>query len=486
MEEKWINWRLVQWNFIVFYVAFTISIAEDSAMMPQLIMALICNVPVGNSSSVQSNANFTTSYPFTPECNSTDKHIITQATDYANVTLRDFNIAGLLTMALLSALSDIYGRKPVLVLLILGFALDKLGMALSPNADILHYLHAAGGLLCSPYLFLVVAFSAVADISKQDTRSKKYSWLEGFLYLGGVAGPYTGGELAKHFAVQVPYFVASGLCFVFVFYIAIGVTETLPADRRAKVECNCAIFVDQCFQEPETEKLLSDKSTQLTDLQSKRKLHWISLTPVGSCIFLLQSWTWLALTIMLLSAWISVRSIHFSLSLFAKHKFGWGAYETGIYFSLRTIALAIGSGPIAHILPCQDQGKVVFASVFGLITFGIFTFLPKSWMVMAGTLFFMTFSWMSPTLRGTISKQTSETMQGTSLGATGALESVSGVLGPAIMAPVFKWLLRIDYEQYIFAFIGLGYVVTGVTAAFWYPRKSIGGIDSTPESTTIQ
>ncbi|XP_065833825.1 tetracycline resistance protein, class B-like isoform X2 [Oscarella lobularis] len=442
--------HILQWNAITFLWAFFNDIASDGTMMPQLIFALICNS--------SSNSSIGTASPWhrpllTHECNSTDKAIVARATDCVKITLRDYNIVGVLMIALLSSLSDLYGRKRVLVVMALGTSLDKLAQALSPNVNVLHYAHAACGTLSSSYLFCAVIFSAVADTSSPANRSRNYAWTEGFLFLGVASGPFIGGAMAKNIGVQAPYYLSGGLYFILAVFIATCVTETLPKEKRAILQCfDSAQLTECCLKEPaEEEKLLAVNNSESTNVANpkchRRTISWIILTPIGSAMTLLQSWTWVVLTVMLLTHWIPVRSIHFTFSLFAKRDFGWGAFETGIFFSLRMVALFIGSGPMSHIIKLRNQDKVAIGAMFGIMTYGAFTFLTRQWMFYAGSSLFMLFAWMTPCLRGTASNYTSVSKQGSVLGAAGTLEAISGICAPVMFAPLFKWLLKIDYEH---------------------------------------
>jgi DHA1 family tetracycline resistance protein-like MFS transporter len=134
--------------------------------------------------------------------------------------------------------SDRVGRRPVLLWSIAGTALTMggLGAGLTWGHTIL-WLFAArifGGIATAN---LGTASAYIADITKPEDRAKGMGLIGVAFGLGFILGPGIGGVLAKieiagrHGAV--PCFVAAGLSVVNLAWVALGVAESLPPDRRS-------------------------------------------------------------------------------------------------------------------------------------------------------------------------------------------------------------------------------------------------------------
>ncbi|HEY3816685.1 MAG TPA: MFS transporter [Polyangiaceae bacterium] len=134
--------------------------------------------------------------------------------------------------------SDRVGRRPVLLWSIAGTALTMaaLGVALAYGSSIA-WLFAArifGGIATAN---LGTATAYIADITKPEDRAKGMGLIGMAFGLGFILGPGIGGALAKipiegrHGAV--PCFVAACLSVVNLVWVAGGVAESLPREKRA-------------------------------------------------------------------------------------------------------------------------------------------------------------------------------------------------------------------------------------------------------------
>jgi len=134
--------------------------------------------------------------------------------------------------------SDRVGRRPVLLWSIAGtaFSMAGLGVGLAWGQSIL-WLFAArvfGGIATAN---LGTASAYIADITKPEDRAKGMGLIGMAFGLGFIIGPGVGGALAKidvagrHGAV--PCLVAAALSVVNLVWVALGVAESLPPERRA-------------------------------------------------------------------------------------------------------------------------------------------------------------------------------------------------------------------------------------------------------------
>ena len=127
-------------------------------------------------------------------------------------------------------LSDRYGRKPILVLGVLGNALAQLLFGLSSALWMLFVARVLAGVLSSATLPTAMAF--VGDSTAEEDRGGGMGILGAAMGVGMVLGPGLGGVLARA-SLSLPFFLAAGLSLVALLLILILLPESLPASARA-------------------------------------------------------------------------------------------------------------------------------------------------------------------------------------------------------------------------------------------------------------
>jgi DHA1 family multidrug resistance protein-like MFS transporter len=125
-------------------------------------------------------------------------------------------------------LSDKIGRRPVLMIGMLGFAIANFFFGLGTNLLMLYLCRFLGGSLSAAVLPVSMAF--VADITLESQRGKGMAWVGRAAGLGVMAGPVLGGWLAEvNFAreVQFGYFIFDA--FSVPFFVA-GILALMGAE----------------------------------------------------------------------------------------------------------------------------------------------------------------------------------------------------------------------------------------------------------------
>ncbi len=107
----------------------------------------------------------------------------------------------------LGALSDRYGRRPVLLISISGAAVDYLFMAFAPSLALLFVGRAISGITGAN---MAVASAYISDITPEEGRAKRFGQMSAILGLGFVIGPMLGGFLGEIW-VRAPFLLAAGL-----------------------------------------------------------------------------------------------------------------------------------------------------------------------------------------------------------------------------------------------------------------------------------
>ncbi|CAN5567763.1 hypothetical protein BH09GEM1_BH09GEM1_37910 [soil metagenome] len=105
----------------------------------------------------------------------------------------------------LGALSDRYGRRPVLLLSTVGATIDYLCMALSQALAVLLIGRAIAGLTSAN---MAVATAYISDITAEGERAKRFGWLSAGFGIGFIAGPVIGGTLGE-LHLRAPFMLAA-------------------------------------------------------------------------------------------------------------------------------------------------------------------------------------------------------------------------------------------------------------------------------------
>lgn len=129
-------------------------------------------------------------------------------------------------------LSDRYGRKPILMLGVLGNAASQLFFGLSTQLWMLFVARALAGILSSATLPTAMAY--VGDSTSDEERGGGMGILGAAMGVGMVIGPGLGGWLAER-SLPLPFFVAAALSTVALLLIALILPESLPPEAREPV-----------------------------------------------------------------------------------------------------------------------------------------------------------------------------------------------------------------------------------------------------------
>jgi len=140
-----------------------------------------------------------------------------------------FSVAQFLTIPILGALSDRYGRRPVLLI---GVAGEVVGYLLFGTAASLAMLYVARIVAGASSGNIGAAQAYIADISSPRERTRSFGLLGAAVSVGFLFGPALGGFLGQY-DLRLPAFAAAGLVVVNWITILVWLPESLPLDRRS-------------------------------------------------------------------------------------------------------------------------------------------------------------------------------------------------------------------------------------------------------------
>jgi DHA1 family multidrug resistance protein-like MFS transporter len=139
----------------------------------------------------------------------------------------------LLCSPLWGSLSDRVGRKPILLLGLLGYGLSALLFGLSTQLWMLFASRALSGLLSSATSSTALAY--ISDSTSERDRGGGLGMLGAAMGLGLILGPAAGGWLGGH-SLSLPFYVAAGASLLALLLAALWLPESLPAAKRRAAE----------------------------------------------------------------------------------------------------------------------------------------------------------------------------------------------------------------------------------------------------------
>ncbi|MBI2833777.1 MAG: MFS transporter [Acidobacteria bacterium] len=121
-----------------------------------------------------------------------------------------FSLSQLVAAPALGDLSDRWGRRPVLILSLLGTVVSFVLMALARSLAVLFVARVIDGLSGGS---ITTARAYIADVTREEGRAKAYGVLAAGFALGFILGPAIGGALA-HVSYTAPIWAAAAITLV--------------------------------------------------------------------------------------------------------------------------------------------------------------------------------------------------------------------------------------------------------------------------------
>ncbi|UXY14468.1 TCR/Tet family MFS transporter [Chitiniphilus purpureus] len=297
---------------------------------------------------------------------------------------------------LLGAMSDRFGRRPVLLLSIFGLGCDFLLMALAPNLWVLLLARLLGGATGASFS---VANAYIADVTSHEARGRGFGALGAAFGLGFIFGPMLGGLLGTQ-DLRLPFYVAAGLSLLNALYGLLVLPESHPRDRRVPFEFR--------------------RANPLSALVALAQLRG-----VGSLIAVY--------TLFMLAQFV----LHTTWVLYNTFRFGWGPSENGLSLFIVGLVGAVVQGALLSRLLRWGERQVVYAgfasATVAYVAYGLAT---EGWMmyciIFANLLSFAA----TPALQAIISKEVPPQQQGVAMGSLNSISSLMLVVAPVLSTPL--------------------------------------------------
>ena len=128
------------------------------------------------------------------------------------------------------ALSDRFGRKPILIVSLLGSAVGYLVLGIGGALWVLFLGKIVDGLTAGNISTL---FAYVADSTQPEERTKWYGYIGGAIGIGTMIGPAIGGILGMH-SITLPFYVTAGITILTILCVYLFLPESLAPEKRTE------------------------------------------------------------------------------------------------------------------------------------------------------------------------------------------------------------------------------------------------------------
>ncbi|MDQ8750466.1 tetracycline resistance MFS efflux pump [Elizabethkingia miricola] len=331
---------------------------------------------------------------------------------------------------LVGNLSDKYGRRPIILISLLGFAIDYVFLALSPNIIWLFIGRVIAGMTGAS---ITTASAYIADISTEENRAKNFGLIGAAFGMGFIIGPVLGGLLGQ-FGSRVPFYAAAVLCLINFIYGYFILPESLDKDHR-------------------------------------REFGWKRANPIGSLFMLKKHPKMSGLILVLILIYIGAHAVQSNWSYFTMYMFGWKEKEVGLSLGLIGLLVGLVQGLLIRwINPRIGNERSIYYGL-GLYAIGmlLFAFATESWMMFAFLVPYCLGGICGPALQSVITGNVSKQEQGELQGALTSLMSATAIVGPPLMTNLFFYF---THDQAPFQFPGapffLAFIMLGMGAIIAY------------------
>jgi len=344
-----------------------------------------------------------------------------------------FAIMQFLFAPLMGILSDKFGRRPILLLALLGLGIDYIFHAFAPSIGWLFVGRVFAGITGAS---ITVATAYIADISTPEKKAQNFGMIGAAFGLGFIIGPVIGGLAAK-VSLQLPFLIAAGLTLLNVVYGFFILPESLAPEKRREVDLK--------------------RANPLGSLKLIRKYPIVA-----------------GLMVSFFLVYMASQAVQSTWTYFTMFKFEWDEAMVGYSLGVVGVIVAIVQGGLVkYAVKLWGEKKTIYIGyVFWIIGLILFASATQGWMLFAFLLPYCLGGIASPTLQGVVSNQVADNEQGELQGAMTALISLSSIIGPLVMTNLFYQFTQDDAPfQFAGAPFALGAVL--VLASFILSRKSL-------------
>jgi DHA1 family tetracycline resistance protein-like MFS transporter len=304
------------------------------------------------------------------------------------------------------ALSDRFGRRPIVLLSNFGLCFDYVLMALAPS---LFWLFAGRVLSGVTAASIATANAYIADVTPPEKRAGAFGMMGVAFSVGFILGPALGGVLAGY-DLRLPFWVAAGLSLLNGLYGLIMLPESLPKESRSKWD-------------------------------------WSRTNPIGSLKLLRSHARLFGFAMVSLLSDFAHSALPTVMVLYIGYRYGWDASMIGLTMAIVGVStLIVQGGLIRPFVERFGERAALFTGfAFGTAGFAAIGLAPTGSWLWFGIALLSMWGLAGAAIMALMSKLVSPTEQGQLQGANASLMGIASMLGPVIFTLSYATAINPKY-----------------------------------------
>lgn len=317
------------------------------------------------------------------------------------------------------ALSDHFGRRPVILLSNLGLGVDFLFMALVQSLPLLFLGRIISGITSASFS---TANAYLADVTPPEKRAQAFGMIGMAFGIGFVVAPAIGGWLGVVHP-RLPFWIAAGLSLTNFCYGMFVLPESLPPERRSA-------------------------------------FSWARANPLASLRLLRGHPELFGLASVLFLMALAHVVYPSTFVLYADYRFHWDSSMAGNTLAfVGVLAVIVQGGLIKRFIARFGERRTLLIGLAcGALGFTLYGFAPGGYWFWAAMPIAALWGISGPAAQAIMTRHVSAQEQGRLQGAVGSLNSIAGIFGPTLFTRVFAGVATASVPM---AFAGAGFWLAG-------------------------
>ncbi|MBL0048825.1 MAG: TCR/Tet family MFS transporter [Bacteroidetes bacterium] len=328
---------------------------------------------------------------------------VNKAVTYSGWMMAAYAIMQFIFSPILGSLSDTFGRRPILLISLLGLGVNYIFLAIANTLTLLFIGRIIAGICGSS---LTTAYAYVADKSPLEKRAQHFGVLGAAFGLGFIIGPFLGGVLSE-WGTRVPFVAAAILSFLNFLYGFFILPESLPAESR-------------------------------------RSFSFKRANPIGAFLKFRNHENAKPLLLSLFFLFLGVQVMPAIWPFYTKYVFHWSDLSIG--YSLAFVGVMVAGVKSFLIKQAQlrlgEKKSVITGFVFYFVGMLVFSIANEAWMLYVILLFYCLGGIASPTLQAILCTKIPANEQGELQGVISSIMSLCNILSPLLMSNLFYFFTK--------------------------------------------
>jgi DHA1 family tetracycline resistance protein-like MFS transporter len=303
---------------------------------------------------------------------------------------------------LLGAMSDRFGRRPIVLVSNFGLGADYILMALAPSLSWLFVGRVISGIAAAS---VSTSFAYIADVTPAEKRAASFGLVSAAFGLGFILGPALGGLLGA-VDPRMPFWVAALLSLINAMYGLFVLPESLPQERRMS-------------------------------------FAWRRANPVGSLVLLRSHRELIGLAAVNFLANLAHVVLPSVTVLYASYRYGWDNAVMGLTLAAVGVCAIIVQvsviGPFVKRF--GERGALLTGLISGAAGFAVYGLAPTGPLFWAGIPVMALWGLSGAAAQGLMTSRVDASQQGQLQGANGSITAIANLIGPSIFTLTFAYVI---------------------------------------------